>query len=124
MTRVMSRQSGMTITGWIFVIAIVLFFALLGVKMVPNYIEHNSISKILEGLKTDRSLVKAGPQEIMKTITRRFDINSIYDFDMSAIKIKKSKEGLNVAVDYEKREKVAGNVEVVMHFHKEVDLKR
>ena len=124
MNIVVSKQKGMSVTGWIFVIAIGLFFVLLGIKMVPNYIEYNSVSNILESLKDDSSMANAQPREIRQTISKRFNINSIYDFDPDNITIKKSKEGLKVTAEYEVREEVAGNVAVVMSFFKEVDLKR
>ena len=124
MNIVMSKQRGMSVTGWRFVIAIGLFFLLLGIKMVPNYIEYNSVSNVLESLKDDSSMANAQPREIRQTISKRFNINSIYDFDPDNITIKKSKEGLKVTADYEVREEVAGNVSVVMSFYKEIDLKR
>lgn len=123
MSRNMSRQKGMTITGWIFIIAIALFFVLLGIKMVPSYIEFHSIGNILESVKNDSSLKGANARDIRSAIAKRFNINSIYDFDPKDLTIKKTKEGLNIQVEYEVREEVAGNVDVVMSFFTEVTMK-
>ena len=123
MNKSMSKQKGMTVTVWIFIIAIVLFFVLLGIKMIPSYMQFHSIGNILESLESDDALDHTNPRAIRKGIERRFDINGIYDFDSKNITIKKSKEGTNVQVEYEVREEVAGNVDVIMSFFTEVNLK-
>jgi len=116
-------QQGMSITSWIMAIAIVLFFVLLGVRMVPSYMEFHSMSKILEGIKEDPKYRKVAPKQLRKIFNRRIDINGIYDFDQKNLKIDRSKGQTSMILDYEVRKPVAGNVEVVMSFHKEVDWK-
>ena len=63
MNKIRSKQRGMAVTSWIIVIAVVLFFTLLGIKMIPTYIEFYSISKILESVAEDRSLKEGVNQE-------------------------------------------------------------
>jgi cytochrome c oxidase assembly protein Cox11 len=122
--KVMSKQRGMSITSWVFVIAVTLFFTLLGIKMVPTYMEFYSISGILESIKEDRSLKNATPRHVRKIFDRRIDINSIYDFDPKSLKFSvgkgESKGKTVMEVEYEVRKKMAGNVDVVMSFYKKV----
>ena len=117
-----SRQRGMTITGWVMMIGVSLFFVLLGIKMVPAYTEFHSIDSIVQGLKDEPRLKQGNAREIRKALAARFNINSIYDFDTNNISIKKTKDGTNVQIEYEVRESVAGNVFVVMEFFTEVNL--
>lgn len=118
------RQRGLTITGWIFVIAIALFFALLGMKMIPSYLNYFSIVQVLESIAQDPTMKHAPPGELRKAFNRRIDINGVYDFPKKGLKIDRSTgEGTKMIVDYEVREPMAGNVDVVMHFHKEVKVK-
>ncbi len=114
-------QQGLSITTWIFLIAITLFFVLLGVRMVPSYLEFHSMSKILESIKEDPKYRQAPPKELRKIFNRRININSIYDFDPKSLKIDRSKGKTSMILGYEIRKPVAGNVEVLMTFHKEVD---
>lgn len=124
MNKVMSKQRGMSITSWVFVIAVTLFFTLLGIKMVPTYMEFYSISGILESIKEDRSLKNATPRHVRKIFDRRIDINHIYDFDPKSLKFSvgkgESKGKTVMEVEYEVRKKMAGNVDVVMSFYKKV----
>jgi len=119
------RQRGLGILGWMFVIAVGLFFALLGMKMVPNYINYYSVVKIMEGMANDPSLKDASASELRKAFLRRVDVNSIYNFPKNGFKVGRSRgEGTVLKVDYEVREPMVGNVDVVMHFEKEVRLRR
>ncbi len=119
------RQRGLGILGWMFVIAVGLFFALLGMKMVPNYINYYSVVKIMEGMANDPSLKDASALELRKAFLRRVDVNSIYNFPKNGFKVDRSRgEGTVLKVDYEVREPMVGNVDVVMHFEKEVRLRR
>ncbi len=123
MNTVKRKQRGMSITTWIFIIAIVLFFTLLGIKMIPSYLEFYSIQSVLESIKEDRSMQKATPKEIRKIFNRRIDINGVYDFDQKSLKITKAKKGkMTMEIDYEIRKEMAGNVDVVMSFYKQVEM--
>lgn len=125
MNVIKSRQRGMSVTSWIIVIALVLFFTLLGIKMVPTYLEFYSISKILESVAQDRGLKNASNREVRKVFHRRIDINGIYDFDPKSLKFGHgtgdSKGKIVMEVKYEVRKKVAGNVDVIMSFYRKVE---
>ncbi len=116
-------QKGMSITGWITIIAVVLFLILLGVRMVPSYMEFYSMSKILESIKDDPQYRRTAPKQLRKIFDRRININSIYDFDPKYLKIDRSKGQTSMILDYSIKKPVIGNVSVVMDFHKEVDWK-
>jgi predicted membrane protein len=115
--RVMVRnQHGMTMLSWLIVLAVVVFFILVGIKMVPTYLENYSIKQVLENMENDRKVRTMSPAEMKKSFFKRLKINSVYEFDRNAIKIKKEKFGTRFALDYEIRKPVAGNVAIVMTF--------
>ena len=125
MNKIRSKQRGMAVTSWIIVIAVALFFTLLGIKMIPTYMEFYSISKILDSVAEDRSLNNASTRKIREIFDRRININSIYDFDAKSLKFRhgkgESKGKLIMEVEYEVRKKMAGNVDVVMSFYKKAE---
>ena len=115
--RVMVRkQCGMTMLSWLIVLAVVVFFILVGIKMVPTYLENYSIKQVLENMQNDRKVRTMSPAEMKKSFFKRLKINSVYEFDRNAIKIKKEKFGTRFALDYEIRKPVAGTVAIVMTF--------
>jgi Tfp pilus assembly major pilin PilA len=110
------KQRGMTMMSWLIVLAVVVFFVLIGIKMVPTYLENYSIREILKNMENDRSVRKMAPMEMKKSFLKRLKINGVYSFEQDAIKIKKEKTGTSFSVDYEVRKPVAGNVSIVMEF--------
>jgi hypothetical protein len=110
------RQNGMTMMSWLIVLAILVFFILIGIKMIPTYIENYSIRQVLINMENDRKVRTMSAGEMKKSFLKRLKINSVYEFDRKAIQIKKEKFGTRFAVDYEIRKPVAGNVSIVMAF--------
>ena len=110
------RQNGLTMMSWLIVLGILVFFMLIGIKMVPTYLENYSIRQVLENMENDRKVRKMTPAEMKKSFMKRLKINSVYEFDRKWIKVKKEKFGVRFSVDYEIRKPVAGNVSIVMAF--------
>lgn len=111
-----NNQRGMTMLSWLVVLAILVFFMLIGIKMIPTYLENYSIQQVLKHMEADRDVRTMSAMEIRKSFMKRLKINSVYDFDRDAIKIKKEKSGTSITVDYEIRKPVAGNVAILMTF--------
>lgn len=111
-----NRQKGMTMLSWLVVLGIVVFFMLIGIKMVPTYLENYSIKQVLTNMENDRKVRTMSAGEMKKSFLKRLKINSVYEFDRNSIKIKKEKFGTRFSVDYEIRKPVAGNVSIVMEF--------
>jgi len=111
-----NRQKGMTMVGWMFVIAVAVFFVLIGVKMVPTYMENYSIKQVLANMEQDRTVRKMTPKQMKDSFFKRLKINSVYEFDRKWVTLKKEKNGTRFSVEYEIRKPVAGNVAIVMAF--------
>jgi hypothetical protein len=110
----------MTLISWLIVISIALFFTLIGMKMVPTYLENYAIVQVLENMTTDRSVRDMAGRELKTTALKRFRINGVYDFSKDDVKVVKDKGGYRISVDYEVRKPVVGNVFIVMTFAKSV----
>lgn len=115
-TRVANGQAGMTMLSWLIVLAIGVFFVLIGIKMVPTYLENYSIKQVLATMENDRTVRNMSPHEIKSSFMKRIKINGVYEFDKKAITIKKEKAGYKVSVNYEIRKPVAANVAILMTF--------
>ncbi len=112
----LKQQTGMTMLSWLVVLGIKVFFILIGIKMIPTYVENYSIKQVLTNMENDRSVRKMSAGEMKKSFIKRLKINSVYEFDRDWIKLKKEKFGTRFIVDYEVRKPVAGNVSILMVF--------
>ena len=119
-----NRQKGMTMMSWLVVLGIAVFFILIGIKMVPTYLENYSIRQALANMENDRKVRTMSAGEMKNSFMKRLKINSVYEFDRKWIKIKKENLGTRFSVDYEIRKPVAGNVSIVMEFSESAMIKK
>jgi len=124
MPATMQQQKGLTLISWMVVIAIALFFALIGVKMTPVYMENFSMKQVLAGLEQDRRVSEMSGTELKQVILKRFKINGVYDFNKNDLKLKPGKKGTEVKVEYEVRKPIVGNVSVLMAFSESVEIRK
>ena len=110
------RQSGMTMLSWLVVLGILVFFILIGIKMVPTYLENHSIKQVMANMENDREVRAMSGAEMKTSFMKRLKINSVYEFDRKSITFKKEKFGTRMDVNYEVRKPVAGTVSILMTF--------
>jgi hypothetical protein len=120
-TAMPGKQGGMTGLGWLTVIALILFFALLVVKIVPIYIENYSVKTVLKSLEEEPLITQKPVREVRKIVERRLQINSVYDLD-DKVHIEKSSGVLKVDITYEVRKPMFGNIDIVVSFGDKVEL--
>ena len=120
----LKSQRGMTAIGWMFVLGLIGFFALLAMRMIPNYLEFSTIMASLESIENEPGLASKTPQDIRSLLSKRFDINAVTSITAKDVSIQNLGNAYVVGVNYEVREAVFGNVDVVMSFVKEVEVSR
>ncbi len=117
------KQTGMTAIGWLGVIALILAFVLLVLKLLPIYLDSFKVSSILNDIENEAGIANMTPVMISKTIMKRLDINMVNGISKDDIYIdKQGKKKRSVEIDYEVRENIMGNVDVVVHFQKAVTI--
>lgn len=118
----MSKQKGMTGLGWLTILALIGFFALLTLKIAPIYLDYYSVKSTLKSLEKEPLITKKSPAEIKKLIKKRLNINYVTDLPKDAFKIKKSPGILKVDLDYEVRKELFGNIDLLVTFKDNVEL--
>lgn len=113
------RQRGMTTLGWIGVIMLIGFAATAAVRLIPHYLDYQTITTIVEALpKSD--IHGMARREIRENLKKRFKINNIRALNpKEVIKVNRVKGSTLVVIDYEVKEHLIANVYVVLHFSKE-----
>jgi len=111
------HQSGMGMLGWVMAICVFAFVVNVGLKLGPHYIENQSIQSIVSQLP-EATRKSGNKKKIFEQVDKRLIINSIRSLKAEDILTveRKAKGGGTVAIDYEVREPLMGNVEVVLVF--------
>ncbi len=116
------KQAGVTAIGWMIIIALVIMFVLLVLKLLPIYMDGFKVGSILSDIENEPSMSTMTPVMVRKTIVKRLDINMVSGVTKEHIYIDKGKNSMNVEIDYEVRENLVGNIDVVVHFQKFVTI--
>ena len=119
----MKKQKGMTLVSWIIVLGFIGFQFMLAIKIGPVYAEDHTIRGIWGKMSGDSAVVGKSPKDIKKYIRKKMKMNNIYNFDMKKVQIKKSKGKYLVTLEYEPRGKVVGNLEYIVNFKHEAEIR-
>lgn len=118
------RQAGMSSIGLVSSIALGLLLLTCTLKMLPAYIQNWNVQSVLDSVLTEH-LERATPltkAEIRTRINKRLNINQITALSSKQIDIEKTAEAYTVIADYEVRESLFANIDVVMKFDNNVSL--
>ncbi len=122
MTNNLRGQRGMTGVGWLIVLALIGFFIMLALKLVPIYLENYNVKTVLNSLKEEPYITKKSPMEIKRLLKKRFDISYINGVDSNKVTIKKHKGVMDIGIAYQVRSHIVGNVDLLVSFDDKVRL--
>ncbi len=118
------KQMGIGLTGWMLMIAIFGGALTFGLKIIPPFIDHNTMSKVLDGMAEVDQLSLQRDETIKRMIRQRFKMNNVRDFDVHEnVELKRSKKGVQVVMDYEVRTNLFMDVDLIASFDKSVELR-
>lgn len=115
-----SKQSGMTFLGYVIVLGIIGFFAVMVMKLMPLYLEYQSVSSIMEQVSTEPASISA--VALRSTIQKRLEVNNIDRIKAADFKIRRSKGVTEVSIQYDAETPFMGNLYFVLKFDKTVEL--
>ncbi|MCK9397176.1 MAG: DUF4845 domain-containing protein [Methylobacter sp.] len=111
------RQQGLTLISLVFILGLIGFFVLLTLKIVPIYLDHGKVKSALTALKETPDLQSKRESEIRDSLTKRFNINYVYDVKPEDIKVVRHGDYVKVDVEYETVVKLIGNLSALAEFH-------
>jgi Domain of unknown function (DUF4845) len=119
-------QRGITLLGFVIVLSVVGFFAFLGMKIGPAYLEYMNVVTAMKGVAAEPGMAKAPPAEIKKALLRRLYINYVDETHVNAkhFEIKRTGGTQTLRVFYEVRADIFYNLDYVATFDRTVSLTR
>ncbi|AHI28782.1 DUF4845 domain-containing protein [Marinobacter similis] len=119
----MTRQTG---ASALTMMVMVLFFGgllTLAIKLGPIYLDDITIQEALESLDGTDGLSTMGPAQVRTLINKRLSVNNVRGFDAKNITVEKDGDTVMILVDYEVRNDLFSNVDTVVHFKHEYEMK-
>lgn len=121
----MKHQRGMTLIGWVIVMALIAFFVTLAIRLVPMYQEYYGVVQIMEDMKTELRNNNLSKNEVQTLLSKRFNIgyiSSVKRDDVEVFRGKNTAYVTKIVIDYEVRKPFFAQIDLVGHFHKEIDV--
>lgn len=117
-------QKGMSLPSVVLMLAVVVFIASAAFKMVPHYIDYMSLDKIITSVEAERSAQMSTVRDFYDYVGKGQAVNRIDEVDLEkAIAVRIEGEHFLVRLNYEKREPLIGNLDLVANFDKEYRLR-
>ena len=112
----MHKQRGLTLTGLIITAMVVAFFALVGFKLLPSYIEYLTIERILKDLAHSPELRGGTIKDVIGAFDRRAVIDNITSIRGNDLEITKLGDGYEIRATWATRVSLFGNVNACLDF--------
>ena len=119
-----TRQSGVTLIGFLVILLVVGFFGYMAMKLVPAYTEYMGVVKAMNGIASSGTSGKS-LDEIRRELLKQMDFQYVGDATVKPtdITISRDNGGTSVLqVAYDKDVPFMYNIDFLLHFEKSVPL--
>ena len=107
-----ARQAGISLTGLIFVLAVLGVAAVFAMKLVPTYMEYSAIKGAMQRAKETGGTNR----EMQVAFDKNADMNNVTAISGRDLTITREEGGVEVSFAYEKRVPLVGNVSLVIDY--------
>ncbi len=116
------RQEGMSIVGFIIVLAMVIFIAFIGMRIWPIYYEYFSVVNAMNSVSEEPGSASWSLYDMRARVHANLFVSgtegTVKDDNIKKVR----KNGVHLHVSYERRELLIGNLDVVAKFDRMVRL--
>lgn len=117
------RQRGLGLWGWMFVLGVIGFVAMVTLKLVPIYLVELSIQRVVKATAQDPGNAALPLPELRKAMRTRWDVEGINTLRVEDVKLVKTPGGRALTYDYEARTELFYNISLVVHFQEQFNMK-
>ena len=118
------KQGGLSLLGFLVVLAVVGFAAYIGMKLFPMYQEYYSVRTALKSLSNEPGVGDMDPARIQDLFFRKLYISYSENVKPQNVKFERTDGGWKMRVFYEVRRPLVGNLDVVGNFDTTQNLTR
>ncbi len=116
----LQRQAGMSMTMVLVVMSVVVFFATFGFKAGPAYFENWTVQKVVSQVAGDAQVMRGTRKGVFKKMNEMLGHNNIWSLKAEDIVVlTKVSTGYTAHLDYERRENLFSNIDLIMRFNTE-----
>lgn len=117
------RQRGLGLWGWMFVLGVIGFAAMVGLKLTPIYLAELSIQRVVGNTAKDPGNSGLPLPELRKAMKTRWDVEGITTLRVEDVKLVKTGAGRALTYDYKAETELFYNISLVVHFQETFPMK-
>lgn len=111
------KQQGMTFIGMIIVIAAVVMFGIIGLKVGPSYLEYMNIKNAIKKISKEGNFDGMSKKEISAAFDRSAQIDNFTSVSGKDLIVAKTDAGNVVSAEYQKVIPIFANASVLLDFN-------
>jgi len=111
-----TRQRGLTMIGFLFVAVVLVFLAMLAMKLVPAYIEYFSVKKVLSSMGQESDIKSKSNAEIRTDFANRASVAYVTVVKPEDLSVDRRGGTPVISANYTFRTKLFGNISLVADF--------
>jgi len=112
----MRRQRGLGFAGVLVLLIAIVFVAIIGMKLVPAYIEYFTIKKAVTSITQSGELRNATVADVRRAFSRHADVDDITAITANDLEVTKEGSEIVVGFAYQKKIPLFYNVSVLIDF--------
>lgn len=122
--RLRHRQAGITTLGLIFLVSFIGIFAFAAIRLTPVYLNYMKVIGVVDGIVDEFDGQNATGAAIRRSISRRFDVESVGEITYRDVTVTSVDGGLEVSAVYDHTTPFMSNISFTVHFDKTVIVRR
>lgn len=116
--KTLMKQRGITLGGFIMVLALLGGLAIFSMKLIPAYMENGKVQKAFDAITHDPAMQTASVAEIKDSFYKRaITMDSVTGVSTEDIVISREGGSLALSASYSKKIPLAGNVSLLIEFN-------
>ena len=112
----MKRQRGVTFIGMVLIAGLIIFAAIVGLKLIPAYIEYATIVNIMREIAHSPDARTATPKDIQTSFRKHTQIDSIETIKPDELEIDRDGDQVVLRANYTVKIKLFGNLSACIDF--------
>ncbi len=118
--KLMHSQKGMSVLGWMTMLAVAAFFLSAFLKMLPHYMDYMTMEKLITEVETNPAAEVRSVNQFYSHVGKGMEVNSIRDVILrDALTVELVDNEFRAHLKFESREEIIGNLDLVARFDKE-----
>jgi hypothetical protein len=123
-SRIARRERGITALGMLILVVFVGLFAFAAIRLTPVYLNYLKVAGVLNGVHDEFDSQNPTIAAIRKSISRRFDVESVSELTARDIQVKQQDGGFMVIAQYDHTTPFISNVYFTVRFDKSTLVRR